>query len=282
MERRPWQSAISKYTIMSKQFSIITVTWNNADGLRRTLKSVSALDYSCLELIVVDGASTDDTSSVIEEYKDIVTVFISEKDSGIYNAMNKGINHVTGDYVVFMNAGDCFADANVLSKVAELDADIILGGAKYGDSVRLVPERMTLYDVLSLGINHQSTYYKSDLLRKYGFDESYKLIADLKSVIEPMTRDHAAIATIPSVLSICEGGGVSKQNWRDTLIENRRIVSEVVEPYYREDYLRFSRINNSMLDDFIVLSHFSSIFPLLRFMAKVMRFLNSKFKHIPL
>ena len=75
---------------------------------------------------------------------------------------------------------------------------------------------------------------------------------------------------------------MSKQNWRDTLVENRRIVSEVIEPYYREDYLRFSRINNSMLNDFIVLSHFKSIFPLLRFMAKVMRFLNSKFKHIPL
>ena len=97
-----------------------------------------------------------------------------------------------------------------------------------------------------------------------------------------MARDKATVATVPSVLSICEGGGVSKQKWRDTLVENRRIVAEVIEPYYREDYLRLSRINNSMLDDFIVLSHFQSIFPLLRILAKVMRFLNSKFKHIPI
>lgn len=266
----------------NKKFSIITVTWNNADGLRRTLQSVSALQYPCFELIVIDGASTDDTASVMESYAGLITASISEKDNGIYDAMNKGIRYVTGDYVVFMNAGDCFADADVLTKVSAFDEDIILGGAKYGESVRLVPEKMSLYDVLSLGINHQSTYYKADVLRKYQFDESYRLIADLKSVVEPIARDHATVACIPSVLSVCEGGGVSKQCWRDTLDENRRIVAEVVEPYYREDYMRFSRINNSMLDDFIVLSHFHSIFPLLRFLAKIMRLLNDRFKHIPL
>lgn len=266
----------------NRKFSIITVTWNNADGLQRTLQSVSALDYPCLEVIVIDGASTDSTSSVVSSFGNLVSVFVSEKDNGIYNAMNKGITHVTGDYVVFMNAGDCFASADVLTKVAHADADIILGGAKYGDSVRNVPERMSLYDVLSLGINHQSTYYRADILREYRFDESYRYIADLKSVVEPMARRHASVATIPSILSVCEGGGVSKQHWRDTLTENRRIVAEVVEPYYRDDYQRFSRINNAMLDEFIVLSHFHSIFPLLRFMAKAMRFLNSKFKHIPL
>ena len=266
----------------NRKYSIIVVTLNNADGLKRTLQSVSALSYPCIEVIVIDGASTDATKTVVEGFGELVTVFVSEKDKGIYNAMNKGIAHATGDYTVFMNSGDCFANPDVLTTVSEYDADIIIGGAKYGDSDRPVPEKMTLYDVLSLGINHQSTYYRTDLLRKYGFDESYRLIADLKSVVEPMARDKAAIVTIPSVLSICEGGGVSKQNWRDTLVENRRIVAEVVEPYYREDYLRFSRINNSMLNDFIVLSHFQSIFPLLRLMAKVVRFLNSKFKHIPL
>lgn len=275
--------AISKSMEMSnRKYSIIVVTLNNADGLKRTLQSVSALSYPCHEVIVIDGASTDATKTVVEGFGELVTIFVSEKDNGIYNAMNKGITYATGDNTVFMNAGDCFATPDVLAMVSQCDADIILGGARYGGSYRPVPEKMTLYDVLSLGINHQSTYYRTDLLRKYGFDESYRLIADLKSVVEPMARDKATIATIPFMLSICEGGGVSKQCWRDTLVENKRIVAEVIDPYYREDYLRFSRINNSMLDDFIVLSHFQRIFPLLRLMAKVMRFLNSKFKHIPL
>ena len=215
----------------NRKYSVIIVTLNNADGLKRTLKSVSALRYPCLEVIVIEGASTDSTALVVEGFGNLVTIFVSEKDKGIYNAMNKGIVHATGDYTVFMNAGDCFATPDVLKLVNQCDADIILGGARYGDADRPVPEKMTLYDILSLGINHQSTYYRTDLLRKYGFDESYRLIADLKSVVEPMARDKATVATVPSVLSICEGGGVSKQKWRDTLVENRRIVAEVVESY---------------------------------------------------
>jgi hypothetical protein len=141
---------------------------------------------------------------------------------------------------------------------------------------------MSLYDILSIGINHQAVYYRKEVLEKYGFDESYKLIADLKSVVEPLAKDKVTITGIPEILAICEGGGVSKQRWRDTLIENRRIIDEVVEPFYKNDYLKFARINNEMLDDFIVLSHFHSMFPLLRFLSKIAKYLNSNFKHIPL
>lgn len=266
---------------MPSRFSIITVTWNNATGLRRTLDSVRQQTCHDYELIVIDGASTDGTADVIEANRDIITVAVSEKDSGIYNAMNKGITYATGEYVVFMNAGDCFAAADTLSVVSQCSSDIILGGAVYGDSQRMPLPEMTLYDMLSVGINHQSTYYKTELLKRYRFDESYKVIADLKSVVEPMARDKASVSCITSVLSVCEGGGLSKQRWRDALTEKRRIIDEVVDPFYRRDYARMARINNAMLDDFILLSHFHSIFPLLRCVAKVMRFLNNRFKHIP-
>lgn len=265
----------------NKRFSIITVTWNNASGLKKTLDSVRALRYADIELIVIDGASNDNTADILEQNKDIITNAVSEKDKGIYNAMNKGIRHVTGDYIVFMNAGDCFASADTLTTVNGYDGDIILGGAMYGDSLRMPLAEMTLYDVLSIGINHQSTYYKSDILKKYGFDESYRLIADLKSVVEPMARDKVSVCCITEVLSTCEGGGVSQQRWRDTIAENRRIIEEVVDPFYRKDYARMARINNAVIDDFILLSHFHSIFPVIRFLAKIMRFLNDKFKHIP-
>lgn len=264
-----------------KRFSIITVTWNNGDGLKRTLDSIRRLDYQEKQVIVIDGGSTDDTSAVMEQNRDIITVVVSEKDNGIYNAMNKGIGYVTGDYVVFMNAGDCFASANTLTRVNAAEGDIILGGARYGESLRMVPEKMSLYDIISLGINHQSTYYKAEIIRKYGYDESYKLIADLKSVVEPVAREKISVACIPEILSVCEGGGLSKRRWRDTLIENRRIIEEVIDPFYREDYLRFARINNAMLGDFALLSHFHSVFPIIRLLAKVVRFLNEKFKHIP-
>lgn len=265
-----------------RKFSIIVVTFNNADGLLRTLKSIRRLDYAQKEVIVMDGGSKDGSLDIIEQNKDIITTAVSEKDSGIYNAMNKGITHVMGDYVVFMNAGDEFADKNTLSLVNEYDGDIILGEDIYGGQRRTLKERMTLYDLLSRGMYHQAVYYRREVLQKYGFDESYKLIADLKSVVEPFVKDRITITSILQPLAICEIGGISKQRWRDTLIENRRLIDEVVDPFYKADYQKFARINNSLLHDFMVLSHFQSIFPLIKWFSKLMSFLNDKFKHIPI
>lgn len=266
----------------NRKYSIITVTWNNADGLRRTLGSIRNLRYTNREVIVIDGASTDGTAVVIEANRDLIDVCVSEKDKGIYNAMNKGIKHATGDYVVFMNAGDCFANEEVLGLVAQRDEDIILGSAVYGGDVRVIPSAMTLYDVLTIGINHQSVYYRTEIVKRYGFDESLRVIADLKSVVEPMAREKASVGCITDILSDCEGGGLSKQRWMDMIAEKRRIVNDVIEPYYRDDYARFSRISNSMMDDFIILSHFTSLFPLVRLLAKVALFVNRHFKHIPI
>ena len=113
-------------------YSIIVVTYNNADGLLRTLKSIRLLDYVQKEIVVIDGGSKDETLNIIADNQDIITTSVSEKDSGIYNAMNKGVKLVSGDYVVFMNAGDEFANKDVLSLVNGYDGDIIMGGYIYG------------------------------------------------------------------------------------------------------------------------------------------------------
>jgi glycosyltransferase involved in cell wall biosynthesis len=265
-----------------RNYSIIVVTYNNADGLRKTLQSIRELDYPQKEVVVVDGASQDVTQSIMSDNSDIITVAISEKDTGIYNAMNKGIRHVTGDYVVFMNAGDLFAGRDVLSIVSRYDGDIIMGGETYGGKVRMVKPKLTLYDILSVGLNHQAVYYRREILQRYGFDESYRLIADLKSVVEPMVKEQIFVTGVTEILAVCEGGGVSKQRWRDTLVENRRIIEDVMDPFHKDDYLRFARINNGMIDDFIVLSHFRSLFPILRLLSKIARFINKTYKHIPI
>ena len=265
-----------------RNYSIIVVTLNNAKGLEYTLESIQQLDYTQKEVIVIDGASNDNTADVVAKYNDIITTYISEKDSGIYNAMNKGLKLASGDYIVYMNAGDKFADPDVLSLVSSYDGDIILGGDEYGGKVRMVKDHMTLYDILTIGIYHQSVYYRKEILQKYGFDETYKIIADLKSVVEPLAKDKISISCITKVLAICESGGISKRNWKDSIIEKQRIIDEVVDPFYKEDYQKFSRINNGMIDDFIVLSHFTSIFPVIRLLTKITRLLNKYFKHIPI
>lgn len=267
---------------MQRKYSIIVVTYNNQDGLTQTLETVRSLDYADKEVIVIDGGSKDATLSVIDKNRDIITVAVSEKDTGIYNAMNKGIKRATGDYVVFMNAGDLFAGKDVLKLVSRYDGDIILGGETYGGKVRMVKPKMTLYDILSIGLNHQAVYYRREIIQRYGFDESYKLIADLKSVVEPLVKEQVSVSCITEILAICEGGGVSQQRWRDTIVENRRLINEVMDPFHKDDYARFARINNDMIDDFIVLSYFRSLFPILRALSRMARFLNAKFKHIPI
>ena len=265
-----------------RYYSIIVVTYNNADGLRRTLNSICQLDYCEKEVVVVDGGSNDGTLHVIAEFQNMIATSVSEHDNGIYNAMNKGIRLAKGDYVVYMNAGDEFAGKDTLTLVSRYAGDIILGEDIYGGRRRRLKDRMTLYDLLSMGIRHQAVYYRREVLQRYGFDESYQLIADLKSVVEPFVKDRIAVTCVTAPLAVCESGGLSKQRWRDTLAENRRLIDELVEPFYRDDYQKLARINNNMVDDFIVLSYFPKLFPLIRLMAKIARFLNDKFKHIPM
>lgn len=264
-----------------RKYSIIVVTLNHAKGLSRTLQSIRSLDYGNIETVVIDGGSNDNTLETIADNQDIIATYVSEKDSGIYNAMNKGLRHVTGDYVVFMNAGDVFANRDVLTLTGNHDGDIILGGEIYGGEKRMIKNNMSLYDILSLGINHQAVYYRREVIQKYGFDESYHVIADLKSVVEPLAKDKITISCITEILAICEGGGISKQKWKEALSEKRKIIEEVVDPLYKDDYQAFSRINNAMLHDFIILSHFRKTFPIIRFLSTIVQFLNAKFKHIP-
>lgn len=267
---------------MNRKYSIITITFNNAEGLSRTLQSIRQLQYKNCELIIVDGGSTDATASVVAAEKDIVTHFVSEKDEGVYDAMNKGLRFVTGNYVVFMNAGDCFADADTLNKVNNLDADIIIGSATYGGVLREAKSSMTLYDILSIGINHQSTYYKTEVIKDEGLDCSYPIIADLKSVVAPLVQKGATIGCIEDVLSVCEGGGMSKNRWREIPAERERMIQEVVPPMYAKDYARMARLNHSILQELTVLSQFTTLYPILRLLSRFALWYNKHFKHIPL
>ena len=109
-------------------YSIITVNYNNYEGLRRTIKSVVCQTYKDYEYIIIDGGSTDGSAELIRQYTDHLTFWVSEPDKGIYNAMNKGVAHANGEYLNFMNSGDCFYDENVLQTLkAHLDSDIVEG-----------------------------------------------------------------------------------------------------------------------------------------------------------
>ena len=194
-------------------FSIITVCYNEAAHIRETLDSIVGQTYHDYELIVVDGGSTDGTKDIIEQYSEKITWWCSERDKGIYNAMNKGVGHAIGDYVIFMNGGDKFHDKDALSTIhdAGLDADIIEGLAIKKGTLQLIKphtpnlERTLLTDCLS----HQSTFIRRELLVKYPYDENYKIASDWKFWLQVLLYDGHSYKFVDAIVADMDVNGIT-------------------------------------------------------------------------
>ncbi len=201
------------------KISVITVCKNSESTIERTIESVLMQTYKSTEYIIVDGKSTDKTLPIINKYRDKISSVISEKDSGIWQAINKGIAIATGDIIICLNANDVFYKSNVIEKVeAEFtssDADLI-----YGDLIILDPKtgktnyKKTSYvDRLFLYNNslpHPSTACRIDLFKRYGFfNEKFRIAGDydwfLRVILEKKIKIH--YLNIP--FSIFSLGGIS-------------------------------------------------------------------------
>ena len=159
-----------------KNLSIITINLNNADGLERTIESVLNQTYNDYEYIIIDGASNDKSVEIIKKYSHRVTHWISEKDSGIYNAMNKGIKLANGKYCQFLNSGDLLFDNNTLSNIfkSSHNDDIIYGNImfNYMNGITLLakmPRVITLKNMIRSTIWHPGSFIKRSLFNNTGF-----------------------------------------------------------------------------------------------------------------
>jgi glycosyltransferase involved in cell wall biosynthesis len=212
--------------------TVVTVVYNDAGGIRGTIESVVGQTYKHVEYIVVDGGSTDGTLSIIKEYASSIAMVISEKDTGIYNAMNKGIRHASGDYINFMNSGDTFAERTTLREVAPLLAsreyDVVYGNVivKKADGalwVREAPDRLKVMH--HIPFCHQSTFSKSSLLKVMKFDEKYKMSADFK-FFKQCFLNKAKFAKINISVCIFSSTGISSSRRADGLRENIAVINE--------------------------------------------------------
>ncbi|MDO5332354.1 MAG: glycosyltransferase family 2 protein, partial [Bacillota bacterium] len=167
------------------KLSIITVNLNNCDGLKKTIESVIAQTFTDFEWIVIDGGSTDGSKELIEQNSGNLAYWISEKDNGVYNAMNKGVYHAAGSYILFLNSGDYLTDNSVLETVFsnEYDSDILYGDIIICDGANII-ERRAYDDILSFSyllkwsIGHPSSFIKRQLLIDFPYNESYKIVSD--------------------------------------------------------------------------------------------------------
>ncbi len=231
------------------KYSIITINYNNRDGLERTIKSVVNQTYQDFEYIIIDGGSTDGSVDVIKKYADRIDYWVSESDKGIYNAMNKGILQAHGEYLNFMNSGDCFYDDEVLKRINKyMYYDIILGksfyqngshGFKYGN--------ISLMDLYKNSLPHQAAFCKRRLFENTLFDENYKIVSDWKFFIETLILKNASFYNINEIICLYEYGGIS--SIAIELADKER--SEIIKTYFPErvisDYEYWSQMDSPII-----------------------------------
>ena len=234
------------------KFSVITCTYNAADVVERTLESVLSQSWPQVEHIIVDGASKDATMKFVDAYvaknrdedNGHEVVSASERDRGLYDAMNKGIARATGDYVVFINAGDVFPDDHTLENISNdvnERSDGQLPAVLYGDTnivdgsgALLHPRRLSPPEHLTwrsfrhgMLVCHQAFYARTDLAKAEPYDLRYRFSADVDWCIRIMKRaerEHLQLLRLPEVVANYLDGGMTNKNHRASLMERFRIM----------------------------------------------------------
>ncbi len=226
------------------KISIITVNYNNADGLRKTIESVRDQNFSDLEYIVIDGGSSDKSCQVLEEFNASIHKWVSEKDNGIYHAMNKGIAMATGEYLLFLNSGDHFYSNNTLEESINdfTGEDILCFDIHFKDSendfIHQHPDKLTFLFLFEGTFAHQSVFIKKELFEKVGFyNENLKIVSDWKFFIDAIVKYNATYKRVNKTLSTFYFGGLSCTPEGVNLVKNERkeILKNEYFLYY-DDY----------------------------------------------
>ncbi|MCH4183428.1 MAG: glycosyltransferase [Prevotella sp.] len=205
-----------------QRISIITVCFNAANDLRKTIESVKNQTCKSLEYIVIDGGSRDDTLNIIKGSNDVINFWISEPDNGIYDAMNKGIKKATGEWLIFMNAGDVFVTDKVLEEFSEKlsdNIDILRGNiVRIYDKFKAVSQGITsqnptLMDMISGSFHHQACLIRRKLFLNYGlYSTEYKLCSDWKFFFDCVVLHHVKTRYVNYTVAAFRMDGASSNN----------------------------------------------------------------------
>jgi glycosyltransferase involved in cell wall biosynthesis len=209
--------------------SIVTVVFNGKNSLASTIHSVLNQSYKNIEYIIIDGGSTDGTQSVINKFADNVDYWISEPDTGIYDAMNKGITAARGEWFYFLGSDDILYDSSTISDVVAYlaqDVSLVFGNIMYNDG-RYVKSRLSIFTRLHNTVHHQSAFYNAKLFRDWSYDAELKLIADyelnLIIYLNSMKYRH-----INNTIAICNQRGQSRSNLKQAFIETNVVRNKYV------------------------------------------------------
>ena len=224
------------------KLSVITICYNDREGLLQTLESVKSQTSHDFQYIVIDGASTDGSADLLSDYTAVIDYYVSEPDKGIYNAMNKGIREAEGEYCLFMNAGDTlYADDTIEQALPLLDGTDFLSG----DTISVFPDGKTkiwkavnfasTYLMSIYSLSHQATFIKTELLKKRPYREDLKVVSDWEQMFYELIICDRAYKRLN--LKVCKfaQGGVSSSQAETRERERKTVLDEHFSKKMQED-----------------------------------------------
>lgn len=222
------------------KISIVTIVYNDVYGIRETVNSVLEQSYHNVEYIVVDGGSSDGTVDIIKDYSDRIFCFISEPDKGIYDAMNKGVKTATGEWIIFMNSGDCFFEKNTLEKIFSDQLDSVRDvDAIYSDMVCMETSKVSkARGLMKIWIgnpcSHQSLFVKTEIMKERLFDLKYKISADYDFIYYLYYQKYKFFYLKDVIISKCVGSvGLSKQYSPFVILRDSFFITQKYARFYQ-------------------------------------------------
>jgi len=228
--------------------SVITVVFNGVEYLEQTINSIIGQTYDNVEYIIIDGGSMDGTLDIIKKYAGQIDYWVSERDEGIYGAMNKGVSVASGQWLNFMNAGDWFYSDDIITLIGDGHADIDF---IYGDHELRYPTFNTFYKALSLSeiwkgmvFSHQSLFVKRLLMIKSPFNTTkYKTSSDYNFISNIVFDKKTCSYYVNKCFSSVDMDGYSGNNLYNYIIENYKIAKKYNKSYYLHIYYLYKFIS---------------------------------------
>ncbi len=272
------------------KLSIITINYNNIKGLEKTLESVFNQVFKEFEFVVIDGGSTDGSKELLLEYKDKITYWVSEKDNGVFHAMNKGIKVATGDFVIFMNGGDTFYSETTLSEVVpELNYQFdVYYGNNYKESanskrLKTYPEKLNFSFFYTSSINHQSTFIRKSLFEEhFYYNEEYKIASDWEFFTYIICYKNVPYKYLKKTISVYDFNGISsKPEFADVFQKEKLQSIQKYFPAFVNDYKDVNELNSKRFLQFQFIKKHKIAWRILKiFLSLILLFLPKLSKDI--
>ena len=247
------------------KLSIITINYNDKEGLEKTVDSIINQTSNSFEYIVIDGGSTDGSTTFIQEMDSHIDYWVSEKDSGVYNGMNKGIKVAKGEYVLFLNSGDYLVSTTVIEQVlAKIDfsKSICYGDIYYsldGKRTQLwtPPDVLSYSYFLSYSLPHPASFIKRELFSKYlYYTESYKIVSDWEFYLICICKHEVAYEHLPIIVADFDHTGISsnKDSHQKMLIEKEAVIKQHF-PLFFDDSFAIQELESKRVKQFLTIKN---------------------------